>query len=59
MKECLASQEADEFKTAMILQPFENGTRVYRNDAVEKVLELEEEGKDFGEIYDYVKGADV
>jgi len=56
VKECIAAPENDEFKTAMILQPFENGTRVFRNDAVETVLELEEEGKDFSEIYDYVKG---
>merc|ERR1711907_130527 len=56
VKECIASPESDEFKTAMILRPFENGTRVFRNSAVETVLELEEEGKDFSEIYQYVKG---
>merc|ERR1712039_36686 len=44
VKARIASPEADEFSTAMILRTFENGTRVYRNSVVEKVLEKEAAG---------------
>lgn len=52
----ISSPEADEFSTTMILQPFENGTRVYKSPAALKVLELQEEKVDFHEIYPLVKG---
>jgi nitronate monooxygenase len=52
----ISRPEADEFSTCMILQPFENGTRVYKSEAALKVLELQKEDKDFDALYPYVKG---
>jgi nitronate monooxygenase len=56
VKKQIASPEADEYMTCMILKGFENGTRVYKSPAAEKVLELEAENADFDKIYPYVKG---
>merc|ERR1712093_311955 len=56
IKSRLASPEADEYATSLILGSFSNSTRVMKNPVSEKVLELEAADADFTEIHPFVKG---
>jgi len=45
-----------ETDTALIFRSFKNTARVYKNEVAMKVLEIENESGDFGEIYPLVNG---
>lgn len=49
--------EMDETQTRLIFRTFRNTARVYHNKVVDKVLEVEKAGGDFGEVHSYVSGA--
>lgn len=49
--------DMDETQTRLIFRSFRNTARVYHNSVVDKVLEVEKAGGDFGEVHSYVSGA--
>lgn len=49
--------EMDENQTQLIFRSFRNTARVYRNSVAEKVAQIEAEGGDFGQVHEYVSGA--
>ncbi len=49
--------EMDENQTQLIFRSFRNTARVYRNSVAEKVAEIEAAGGDFGQVHEYVSGA--
>jgi len=49
--------EMDETQTSLIFRSFRNTARVYSNEVAAKVQEVERAGGDFGEVHQYVSGA--
>ncbi len=49
--------DMDETQTKLIFRSYKNTARVYANAIADKVLQVEQEGGDFSEVHEYVKGA--
>merc|ERR1712028_257858 len=59
IKDYMASEEADERSTTVVLGSLSNATRVFKNDVTEAMLEIEakEGGINFSELKPYADGA--
>lgn len=59
IKDYMASEEADERSTTVVLGSLSNATRVFKNDVTEAMLDIEgqEGGVDFSELKPYADGA--
>ena len=49
--------DMDETQTSLIFRSYRNTARVYKNEIAEKVLEIESQGGDFGQVHHLVAGS--